>query len=864
MANLVDSGHNYELAYYDQLHSEKYRDEGQSFTDHCRVTANRLSSDAAHEARLYDMLINRRFLPAGRVQAAMGATQREVSAFNCSVSQTIEDSMDSIMAALSNAAKILRLGTGIGYNFSNLRPKGAEIIKLRTQSSGPLSFMRMFDVMASTIASSGHRRGAQMGIMNVTHPDIEAFIDAKMEKDAYRYFNLSVGVTDDFMKALKYSQEWPLTFNGKVYKTVNARALWDKIMHNAYESAEPGIIFLDNLNKGNNLYYCEKMDATNPCVTGDTLILTRNGYVRIDHLVGKQTEVWNGQEWSMVTPKITGENQDIVVVELNNGYKLECTPYHKFVLNDGSLIEAQNLQPGTKLKEFEFPVMEGIKRISNAYAMGFYQGDGWQDQRGRQWIALYGEKKELLDILMEDKYFEYKISGGYENTDTTQTKYMFRVHGMPEKDFVPSVDWSIQSRLNWFAGLCDSDGTCTYSESSVGIQISSKNRDFLNKTSLMLTTLGAFSRVAPMRDKWRLTIKAKELKHLQALGFNTYRLNIEHNEPRYDVKNTVKIMGVFKRRDKEQKVYCFNEPLQHMGIFNGVLTGQCAEQPLPPNGVCLLGSFNIIAYNQNYEQYTKDIRDVVEAYDNIFERSVYAIPEHQKEAVAKRRMGLGLTAIANTCEIETCSPYGDQVFNEQFEAYAKTLRDTAYDASVDLAIKRGPFAKWSPKYSNSEFVKTLPEHLQEKIHTHGIRNSHLLSYAPCGTISQTAGNVSSGVEPIFHHRVKRQVYMKDGLREVILQDYNVRVNQFEGKTLNECSVDDHISVGDIAQRYCDSAVSKTINVAPTCEYTEYKSIYEKAHSRGLKGITVYRPTPLRGSVIVNADDTKCKDGKCEL
>jgi len=196
-----------EMSYYYQLHQEKYRDTNQTKEKHNIKIALNLSSNSEHYIRLIGSLGDNRFLPAGRVQAALGAHEREVSPFNCSVSQKIEDSMDSIMSAVGNAAKILRLGTGIGYNFSNLRPRGASIAKLQTESSGPLSFMKIFDVMASTIASSGHRRGAQMGIMNCDHPDIEAFIDAKMVRDAYRQFNLSVGVSDTFMAAVERSED---------------------------------------------------------------------------------------------------------------------------------------------------------------------------------------------------------------------------------------------------------------------------------------------------------------------------------------------------------------------------------------------------------------------------------------------------------------------------------------------------------------------------------------------------------------------------------------------------------------------------------------------------------------------------------
>jgi len=559
-----------EILYYDRLHSEKYRDTNQDFYGHCLQTANKLASNATHNFKLFDALRTRRFLPAGRVQAALGATEREVSPFNCSVSQRIEDSMDSIMAAASNAAKILRLGTGIGYNFSNLRPRGALIKKLGTESSGPLSFMEIFNCVAGTIASSGHRRGAQMGIMNVDHPDIEAFIDAKMQAGTFRQFNLSVGITDSFMEAVAQDQTWKLVFGGKVYKEISAKYLWHKITRNAYESAEPGIIFIDRLNEFNNLHYCEHIDATNPC----------------------------------------------------------------------------------------------------------------------------------------------------------------------------------------------------------------------------------------------------------------------------------------------------------------------SEQPLPPYGLCLLGSFNLVSYLEysstgalgfNRKQYIEDIKIFTEAYDNIFDNSIYAIPEHKEEAINKRRMGLGLTGIANCIEL-LCGEanYGEAKFCEWLDQICALLTHTAYYTSADLARTRGPFNLYTQDYLDSKFIKTLPEYIQNKIRAHGIRNSHLISYAPCGTISQCAGNVSSGVEPIFYHKVSRAVHMKDGKINVDLHDYAYKNYNFKGKTLEDCTVDNHLAVSAIIQKYTDSAVSKTVNVAASCSYEDYEQIYKRAYSMGLKGITVFRPTALRGAVIVSAKpektfaDAHCVNGACAL
>lgn len=556
-----------EFEYYDRLHSQKYRDKNQTKSDHTKTLAQNLGSDDAHEREVGLMVHYNRFLAAGRIQAWGGATEREVSPFNCSVSQKVSDNIDSIYDAVKSAAKILRLGTGIGYNFSHLRPNGALVKKLQTEASGPLSYMEVFEASAATIASSGHRRGAQMGILNVSHPDIEAFIDAKLQKGRFRHFNLSVGVTDSFMSCVKADQEWELSFGGKVYKKLSARYLWEKIIRNAYNSAEPGVIFLDRLNDGNNLYYAEHIEATNPC----------------------------------------------------------------------------------------------------------------------------------------------------------------------------------------------------------------------------------------------------------------------------------------------------------------------AEQPLPPYGLCTLGSFNYASYivrlpdnsyGFNYSMFARDIHTAVEGYDNIFDKAVYAIPEHRHEALSKRRIGLGATGIASAIELMVLKPsYGDDDFCRNLEQMSKVLCHEAYRASIRLSKERGPFPLFDrDKYLAGKFVKTLPDDIQQGIYTYGIRNSHLISYAPCGTISQCAFNVSSGVEPVFFHEVQRDVHMKEGKENVTLKDFNWRHYGFKGKTLKDCTVQDHIKVASITQKYCDSAVSKTVNVAPECTYQEYEKIYLDAYNNGSKGMTVFRPNDVLGAgVIVEAGASgSCKDGVCVL
>ena len=206
-------------------------------------------------------------IPAGRILANVGSEQYKgkVSAINCTVSNTIEDSMEGILQGLKEAGMTLASGAGIGYCFSTLRPKGAYVAGAGAYTSGPLSFMDIYDSMCKTVSSAGGRRGAQMATFDVSHPDIEDFIKSKREAGRFRQFNLSVLITNAFMKAVENDKDWDLHFDGKVYRTVRAKELWDLIMRSTYDYAEPGVIFIDSVNEMNNLWWCEDIRASNPC-----------------------------------------------------------------------------------------------------------------------------------------------------------------------------------------------------------------------------------------------------------------------------------------------------------------------------------------------------------------------------------------------------------------------------------------------------------------------------------------------------------------------------------------------------------------------------------------------------------------------
>lgn len=772
---------NKEAIYYDQLHAEKYRDEGQTKDQHSQTIANNLASDPIHKVQLYNSLKMNRFLPAGRIQAALGATEREVSPFNCSVSQRIEDSMDSIMAALSNAAKILRLGTGIGYNFSNLRPRGAEIKKLRTQSSGPLSFMKMFDVMASTIASSGHRRGAQMGILNC------------------------------------------FAGNTKVHTLLQ------------------GKVEIKDLVGTNPILYCVK-----------------NGKISVE----KADSIHK-----------SGEKRVITVI-LDNDTEITCTPEHLFMLANGSYIEA------SKLKTYD-SLMAIKKKLSNKY---LYVGcTGNRSTKAEHLIvyeSLYGKIPEGHEIHHKDfnrhnnspdnlqgltgEEYTDKYHNGFSNQFGSATNIDFlediinnhKVLRIEDRGEICEVyDITMPSTHNFFV-----EEICVHNCNHPDIEefINAKmEKGAYRQFNFSVGITDEFMEAVAENADWPMSFNGRVEKVAPArqIWGNITRNAFESAEPG--------LIFIDRLNDQNNLHYC--EEIEG--------TNPCAEQPLPPYGLCTLGSFNLVGYllpdgisgwKFDNAQFKRDIAIWVEAYDNIFEKANYAIPEHRQEALSKRRIGLGLTGIANAIElIIGRKSYGDDDFCTILNNICETLKIEAYQASVNLAKDRGSFELFdAQKYLQGNFIQSLPASLQESIFEHGIRNSHLISYAPCGTISQCAGNVSSGVEPVFYNQMTRDVYLKEGKVNVTLNDWNFKNYQFSGRTLSECSVDNHMSVADTIQRHCDSAISKTVNVSPNCSYEEYSQVYIKAHEMGLKGITVYRPSEIRGAVIAEAP-SNCANGACE-
>jgi len=533
----------------------------QTVEDTWRRIARALASGEAKpsdwEDQFYDALDDFKFLPAGRIVAGAG-TDRSVTLFNCFVMGTIPDSMGGIFEMLKEAALTMQQGGGIGYDFSTIRPKGADVKGVAADASGPLSFMDVWDAMCRTIMSAGARRGAMMATMRCDHPDIQDFIAAKSDPARLRNFNVSVLVTDAFMEAVKAEAPWDLIFDGKVYASVDARDLWNQIMSATYEYAEPGVIFIDRINAMNNLAYCETIAATNPC----------------------------------------------------------------------------------------------------------------------------------------------------------------------------------------------------------------------------------------------------------------------------------------------------------------------GEQPLPPYGACLLGSINLArlvtdpfgeAAAIDESALSALVATAVRMMDNVVDVSKFPLEAQAQEAEAKRRIGLGVTGLADALMMVGVR-YGTDEAARLTGQWLKAIARAAYLASARLAAEKGAFPLFdADAFLASGAMRQMDDDVRDAIRENGIRNALLTSIAPTGTISLFAGNVSSGIEPVFAYAYTRKVLQKDGTRtEEEVVDYAVAKwrEMFGDNPLPDHFVNaqtlapaDHVRMQAAAQDWVDSSISKTINVPEDISFEDFKGVYLQAYETGCKGCTTYRPNAVTGSVL---------------
>jgi len=296
-------------------------------------------------------------------------------------------------------------------------------------------------------------------------------------------------------------------------------------------------------------------------------------------------------------------------------------------------------------------------------------------------------------------------------------------------------------------------------------------------------------------------------------------------------------------------------------------TNPCGEQPLPPYGACLLGSFNLVKYlvdgddfSFNYEQLKADIKHVVRGMDNVVDKSIYPLEAQRNEALSKRRMGLGITGLANAGE-SMGFPYGSVEFLEFEAKVLDCIRDYCYLASAELAKEKGSFPLYDKDmYLAGRFVQSLPEDVRASIRTNGIRNSHLTSIAPTGTISLAADNISSGIEPVFAYGYDRTVQTFNGPKVERVTDYGIRELGVAGKRTEDVTAQEHLDVLLAAAKRVDSAVSKTCNVSSGMAWDDFKQLYYKAWEGGAKGITTFNSGGKRFGILNAAPRSEENEG----
>jgi ribonucleotide reductase alpha subunit len=771
----------------ESLHTSKYRGEGETFREAVNRWAGALSEGSEHFNALQEIFGSQRFLMGGRNQSAIGSPRR-VTPYNCFVSRQIRDTLNGrggITDSFAEALRTMQLGGGIGFDFSTLRPRGDLIKSLDSKASGPVSFMEIFNAGCTTIRSAGHRRGAMMAVLRIDHPDIMEFIRCKQNDTELRGFNISLGITDEFMEALEKDELYTLRFKHRVYNKIKARPLWEIVMQNAYDWSEPGVLFIDQINRMNNLHYCETIHTTNPCVTGDSEIQTTDGVFAIKDLVGKSVDVYcmDANEKLVIRRagdiRQTSKSEDIINITTTKG-SIRTTLNHKIytenrgwviadeIDTDDTIASLQRIQKSEKYLRVKLSTQKDYEP-EHRFVLGHYVTVDGDDVHHIDGNTLNNTRSNLACIHHDDH--SVLSNKGH-------------------------VDWSIR---------CDVTGQFL------------KKRHKLTKSSI---------------------------------GY------------RSSLKGKAKVLKV--ERCGREAVYNMNVDDCHNFIANGLVVKNCGEQPLPPYGACLLGSFNLANYLEKTDDGSmmfqasllkSDVTHIVRAMDNVVDIADYPLLEQEDEAKSKRRMGLGVTGVANC--IETLGyPYGTPEFITTLQTVLTILRNACYQESVHLAKEKGAFPLYKKdQYLQSKFIQTLPTSLKESIAEHGIRNSHLLSIAPTGTISLCANNVSSGIEPVLYYHAERTIQTFDGSTAVSLDDFGVRYLGVKGKLAKECTLTDHLNVQATAQPLVDSAVSKTINFFPSKGSEDFynhdfKPLYFKAWKGGLKGLTVHNEEGKRAGLFV--------------
>jgi ribonucleoside-diphosphate reductase alpha chain len=669
---------------------------------------------------------------------------------SCYLLQMEDDSVDGIYNTLKSCAQISKYSGGIGLHINNIRSAGSHINGTNGKTNGIVPMLKVFNATAKFINQGGKRNGSFAIYLEPWHADIQDFLELKKnhgdEEMKARDLFYALWICDLFMDRVKADLNWSLfcprecpklveicgeDFNqlyvkyeteGRAKKVISARQLWFQILDSQMETGTPYLLYKDSANTKSNQKNIGTIKSSNLCVSPETLVLTDKGHIRIDSLKDKNVNVWNGSEWSEVIVKKTGESQEVIKIYTDDGLNISCTPYHKFYIqrtySDKSVceVEANNLTSGDKLIKGNYPIIDGVDTMLYPYTHGFFCGDG-----------------------------------GYRN-----------ITNVLEKFAVPFDTYSITTKLDWFAGYCDACGTISLNETDEQLQVSSINRDFLIKVKMMLQTCSINPKVELCGEEeeeplYRLLVTSYDLYQLVQLGFHSHRLIITGTKPQRSAEHFVKILKVVNK-NRISDTYCFAEPKRHIGIFNGILTGQCAEiieySDKDETAVCNLASIALPAFVNketkafDYNELIIVAKMVADNLNKIIDINYYPTEQTRISNMRHRPIGIGVQGLADTFIMM------DVAFHsEDAKKINKLIFETIYFAvltkSNELAMRDGPYSTFAGSPASSGILQfdmwnVVPElydwtALKQSIQTHGLRNSLLVALMPTASTSQILG-----------------------------------------------------------------------------------------------------------------------------
>jgi ribonucleotide reductase alpha subunit len=767
----------------------------------CVADAEKPENQKIWEEKFLGIMNSLEFLPNSPTLINAGRGLGQLSA--CFV-LPVNDDISNIFEMVKQSALIHKTGGGTGFNFSELRPAGSTVASTHGVASGPVSFMRAFVVVKDVIKQGGVRRGANIGILNVTHPDIVEFVDCKKDTTLFQNFNISVAINDGFFDLLEDDGYLQLHYWGFPYKEkIKASDLFNKMCENSWANGEPGFLFIDTINKHNPTPWLGPIKATNPCVTGDTRIAVADGRgsVSIKQLVDEGNDVpvycKDSSGWTHIryarNPRLTGVKKPILKVTLDDGSFIRTTNDHKFYLSDGSKVEANKLVVGDSLMRF----------------------DRYQFTYREQGLPYWGVQKAVRNTFQEhrlisefvlgrpltdDERVHHKDFNGLNNDWTNLQSMTLSEHAnihdisgdnnpmrrFPDKNWMNNPDMQREMREKHHVGAKRSDVTCANISESIKNAFE-KNPSYRTKLSDRMKELW---QTPEYREKMLMAIGNRTNHKVMMVEFDGYE--DVYNITVDDFHNYCVVTS-----DTGEKQ-------------SGITVANCGEAPLLPWESCNLGSINLSKFVVDgvvdFIRLIEVVNIAVRFLDNIIDVNKYPRVQIDRKTKLTRKIGLGVMGWADMLGALGIE-YDTQEAVDLAENVMGCINSTAKHASEILAKERKPCFR--------------------ALHR---RNACLTTIAPTGTLSILA-DCSSGIEPYFSLSYKKHVVNGTNLDFVV---------PYKVKTAMGISPEWHIRVQAAFQKHVDQAVSKTINLPNESTVEDVKDAVLLGYTLGCKGMTLYR------------------------